>query len=507
MICLAVLVYVLRIMWACDDAFITFRVIDNFITGYGLRWNIMDRVQVYTHPLWMLLNIPAFAFIDEPIMASSLVSLLCVLAMAWVMAKVMPTSVLRFALGFVLPLGLSFAVTEFAISGLENPLSYLCFACLMYWLHRPLHPRIWFWVPLCASLAVLNRMDFALICLPICIWFLANHRPIRWRQLALAAIPFASWHLFAFLYYGFFLPTTATAKLAHDIPQAKMIQQGIYYTGNFLAADPIGGIAILFATIMAVIHAFGGGLKKPETRYLYLTMMLGVWLYIGYIIHNGGDFMSGRFFSVPVFISIALLYMTWSKTLSLLQLACLLLALGGIRALPYIDRSLGRCQPCIAYGKSITNERVAYRRNVVFRKGFLNPIWQPKHPAGAAGHQLKATHPTITMSGHHAGMRGYYGGARLHIIDHYAITSPLLSRIKQHRGSWRLIGHIKRASPKGYRYFIQTGSTERMAPDIGLYTEKLNQVIAGDIWSVARFETMWNFQLGRYDHLINSPKQ
>jgi arabinofuranosyltransferase len=41
--------------WLCDDAYITFRTVDNFIHGYGLTWNVAERVQAYTHPLWMLL--------------------------------------------------------------------------------------------------------------------------------------------------------------------------------------------------------------------------------------------------------------------------------------------------------------------------------------------------------------------------------------------------------------------------------------------------------------------
>ena len=39
--------------WVADDAYITFRTIENFHQGYGLRWNIIERVQTYTHPLWM----------------------------------------------------------------------------------------------------------------------------------------------------------------------------------------------------------------------------------------------------------------------------------------------------------------------------------------------------------------------------------------------------------------------------------------------------------------------
>ena len=34
--------------WLCDDAYISFRVVKNFVNGYGLRWNIFERVQVFT---------------------------------------------------------------------------------------------------------------------------------------------------------------------------------------------------------------------------------------------------------------------------------------------------------------------------------------------------------------------------------------------------------------------------------------------------------------------------
>jgi arabinofuranosyltransferase len=48
--------------WVCDDAFISFRVVDNFVNGFGLRWNTFERVQAYTNPLWTLLHIPIYYF-------------------------------------------------------------------------------------------------------------------------------------------------------------------------------------------------------------------------------------------------------------------------------------------------------------------------------------------------------------------------------------------------------------------------------------------------------------
>ena len=41
--------------WTCDDAFLAFRVVDNFVHGHGLRWNVIERVQVFTSPLFTLL--------------------------------------------------------------------------------------------------------------------------------------------------------------------------------------------------------------------------------------------------------------------------------------------------------------------------------------------------------------------------------------------------------------------------------------------------------------------
>jgi hypothetical protein len=38
------LVLLLRTAWVSEDAYISFRVVSNFLSGYGLRWNIADRV-------------------------------------------------------------------------------------------------------------------------------------------------------------------------------------------------------------------------------------------------------------------------------------------------------------------------------------------------------------------------------------------------------------------------------------------------------------------------------
>ena len=64
---------ILRTAWVADDAYITLRTIDNWVRGHGLRWNVDERVQAYTHPLWMLVLAAAYAITREPMWTSALV--------------------------------------------------------------------------------------------------------------------------------------------------------------------------------------------------------------------------------------------------------------------------------------------------------------------------------------------------------------------------------------------------------------------------------------------------
>ncbi|MBN1250426.1 MAG: hypothetical protein JXC32_22370, partial [Anaerolineae bacterium] len=67
---------VVRNAWLSDDAYITFRTVDNFVHGYGLTWNVAERVQVYTHPLWMFLLSGVYAITREITITSQVVSIL-----------------------------------------------------------------------------------------------------------------------------------------------------------------------------------------------------------------------------------------------------------------------------------------------------------------------------------------------------------------------------------------------------------------------------------------------
>jgi arabinofuranosyltransferase len=114
----------IRTAWMCDDAFITLRTVDNFVRGYGLVWNPGERVQAYTHPLWLFVLSAPYAITREPFYTTLALSMLLAIATALLLLWQSRGSVVRLALVGLLLIG-SKAFVDYSTSGLENPLSYL----------------------------------------------------------------------------------------------------------------------------------------------------------------------------------------------------------------------------------------------------------------------------------------------------------------------------------------------------------------------------------------------
>jgi arabinofuranosyltransferase len=120
---LAVCAFVLlRHAWISDDAFITLRTVRNLVEGEGLRWNLHERVQGFTHPLWMFLLAFAYSLTHEPMAAGLLLSLGLSLATLYLVAFRLrlpaPAALLAMA-GLVS----SKSFVDYSTSGLENPLT------------------------------------------------------------------------------------------------------------------------------------------------------------------------------------------------------------------------------------------------------------------------------------------------------------------------------------------------------------------------------------------------
>ena len=294
----------LRTAWLCDDAYITYRCVDNFVNGHGMTYNPGQRVQAYTHPLWAFLHLPFSALFKDAYVTGLLVSITTsIIAVAGLIFKVLKENLARIFV--LLALLSSSAFMDYCTSGLENPLTNLLMLGIMtVFLVQSAGLRKLFWIALLAALLLLNRMDAILLAAPICLLAWWRQRSLRATAVAAAGLlPFILWVIFALYYYGFLFPNTAYAKLNTGIANSAVFLQGLNYYWNSLRLDPV----TLTLICGAIVAPFSLKLKK------YYTLSIGILLYLIYVIYIGGDFMSGRFFACPFFMAMLVLTKVLSK--------------------------------------------------------------------------------------------------------------------------------------------------------------------------------------------------
>src|SRR5215470_6759062 len=121
---------VARTAWIADDAYISFRTIENFVAGDGLRWNLVERVQSFTHPLWLLLLSGAHALGFDLYFVTIAISVALSLVTAFLVGYRLAPSAATGALAVAL-LGASRSFVDYSTSGLENPLSHILLVALI----------------------------------------------------------------------------------------------------------------------------------------------------------------------------------------------------------------------------------------------------------------------------------------------------------------------------------------------------------------------------------------
>src|SRR5262249_16415901 len=149
---------------------------------------------------------------------------------------------------------------------------------------------------LLAALGMTNRMDAALLFGPaLLVRFWATR---SWRTVGLMTLgflPFIAWEIFAFVYYGSFVPNPAYAKLNSGISAGAMIGQGLFYLLHSLRYDPVT-MLVLLAGLLAGLTASADrpGNGAVSQRSLAIALSAGALLYLMYVVRIGGDFMGGR---------------------------------------------------------------------------------------------------------------------------------------------------------------------------------------------------------------------
>lgn len=488
-----------RTAWLSDDSYITFRTLDNFVNGYGLRWNISERVQSFTNPLWMFLVAVPYTITREMYLTPLLFSMaVSAAAVALVLFRVAQGWGQALFAGITLLASRAFI--DYSSSGLENPLGHLLLGLfLVEYIADKRTVRSYVTLALLAGLAGLNRLDTILFYAPPMFYCLL--RDMRWRTffaLGVAGIPLVAWELFSIIYYGFPFPNTAYAKLGSGVPSSEYMMQGLRYFLSSLQRDPSTLPTMMFALLVTVWHR---DLRR-------LAMLIGIALYLLYVVKVGGDFMGGRFFSSALYLSVALvasLPRTKRQWPWLLPAAA---AFGASLTAPFAPLFSGTEATRFAEGYPGWRDenRVADERRYYFEHTgllFYRPgVEMPRSPLGIAAQKYEQEGITFKV---HAmiGFRGFFAGPTVHILDRYGLADPLLARLPaRHEPNWTT-GHFMRTVPLGYAETLEHGGNQIKDPKLAAYYDKLHLIVSGPVFSVERFKTMYEFGRGYYDSLID----
>ena len=272
-----------------DDAYITFRYARNILSGNGFVFNSGEQVMGTTTGLYTLLMAGLGSFTGG---ANANFPLLAVIVNALADAG---TCVLLYRLGKKInaPLagvaaGLGWAVAPFsvtfAIGGLETSL-YVFFITAAAYMYLELRLTL---AALLAGLCILTRPDAAIFLGPLAVdWFWrllrkdARYR-VTWKALVVFLAPVLAWLLFAWVYFGSFIPNSINAKLlAYRLePTEALVRLLQHYATPFLTQNWVSSAAAVALGVVIFPFLYLLGLRRAVKAAPRLwAWLVYPWLY------------------------------------------------------------------------------------------------------------------------------------------------------------------------------------------------------------------------------------
>ena len=504
---LVFLIVLLQNAWISDDAFITMRTVDNFVNGYRLTYNVGERVQTYTHPLWFVIIIPLYVALQNPYLVLFILSILSSIAVVLILLTRVSKSLASAVLGLTV-LVFSQAFIDYSTSGLENPLTHLLLVIFIVVLFTgDDNYQSLLMLALIAAFASVNRLDTLLLYLQAIFYVMFRIRTGRAILVVVVGfLPLILWESFSLIYYGFPFPNTAYAKIFTGIDSALLVEQGIQYFANSWEWDPV---TLLVIAVGVVIPIFMRDWRK-------LSLSAGLLLYLAYILRIGGDFMAGRYFSVVVLGALAII-LTISINMNKIVYVILILLvvfIGIFSKYPPVLTEIGSIDIekhiNTRYEKYVDHRGIANEKYYYYPTSGLIPILrepdrEPRYWANAVENfNEKINEKYLYFCC--IGFFGYYLGPDIYIIDNYALTDPLRARLEvRDKNKWR-IGHFERDFPPGYfETLVSRGEKNQILnPQLASYYDKLSLVIRGNLMDRSRLIEIIKFNVGYYDPLLEA---
>ena len=424
--------------WISEDAFITMRYVDNFVSGRGMVYNLEERVEGYSHVLWFYLvsflhwlGIPIPAAVILPgILFSFLFLYILLFKISFAPAE---NGAPPFNFAAAILIGVS-AFIDFGTSGLETSLSYFLLAVLAKLLTGESWRRKPWSLGLASAALVLNRPDFGIfpvfLTLIYAVMIVRKKEPlgILIRFLAPLLLILVPYELFRMGYYAALFPNPLYAKLSG----ASYYSQGLKYLLDFFQGSGMGGILLIALGSVLVSRRRGESWQRPA---LFLMGLLHGF----FVIRGGGDFMHGRFL-LPGLVLMAIAsagacdrFISKRKALPpIAAVLSLLLLLASLLITP-VQKKRG------PYHYRVFDDRHYYYKErkfslpIFFKKDFVKVVRAGKNweERGLYFKNLaRSSRLPIKLAFANVGFTGYFAGGRIYLLDKLGLTDPVVARIR-----------------------------------------------------------------------------
>lgn len=279
-----------RLDFIQDDAYISYRYVQNFLDGHGLVFNIGERVEGYTNFGWVIylvmwgswgLNILLVSKLTGYVLGGALVVISYLIG-----REVLGEKGQWYALLAAYLVGINQSVAYWSPAGLETAAFAVSVGlCLLWWLQRS-WLLIWGMV-----MAVWFRPEGAVICgVLVVAEAIVEKRFPKFALFSLIAAFVLSLPMVGFKlgYYHSILPNPFYAKTSFHFDQLK---NGFEYTWQFLQHYGLWGFGLAAPLILLLLK------KLTPTQAKLWWAMIG---YTAYVTVIGGDVLKVHRFFIPV---------------------------------------------------------------------------------------------------------------------------------------------------------------------------------------------------------------
>lgn len=496
--------YVYITAWIGDDILITMSSVLNFVNGYGLVHNVGERIQVFTHPLWFFL-LSFVYYITRNLYLTPFY-----LSFAFSFIAYVAFIVFNRKNGLSLLIGgttllCSREFTDFSTSGLEAPLSHLLLILIVTFGEKTIKlfndskndktiknssiNKILTLFFFFSSLLFITRQDLTLIIAPYFLYITyrayKNNIAIKtiFKLFLLGTLPASMWEIFSMIYYGFPFPNTYYAKLYAQTPLKNDLIKGLKYYKAAFQFDP-------FSILMILIFLILGTTKKVISKHL----ILGLFLYLCYILYIGGDFMAGRLLTPCILVgALNFRNLRFCYCKSCIFLIVLVITTGTL--------NMYYRKPGFFFNESNKEdadatewrfcESLADERGYYFGSQSLSNYYH-KWKLNPKEYDWKFTkyNSEIAYADAFLGIIKLQKGPNVYVLDKLALNQALLARLPSDAPNPRP-GHVFRKIPTGYTESIQKQKNLIQNKELHDYYNHILRVTRGNIFSYERFKSIF----------------